>query len=175
MLNIGNRTLYQQELAALQQGVFQEQNQDLHNFLLYVQSVDVPDVSVGYSTNGTRYATVKHMDGKIEFGDLTMNMMVDEIWFNYRLMYYWLLAAHNPEEHMKFQELEYYHKFYVQGTLIILDNNMNPIYQLQFNDLHPSSVGQLNLKEGDADKLIVPITWVHSGMVPSDRYVIKRV
>ena len=175
MLNIGNPTLYQQEIAALQQGVFQEQNQDLHNFLLYVQNIDVPDVSVGYSTNGTRYATIKHMDGKIEFGDLTMNVMCDEQWFIYRMLYYWLLAAHNPEEHMKFTEREYYNKFYVTGTLIILDNQYNIVYQLQFQDLHPSAIGQVNLKEAEADKIIIPVTWVHSGMVPSDRYILKRV
>ena len=175
MLDINNPELYQQEVRDLQKGVIQEQSQDLKNFLLYIQSVDIPDVSVGYSTNGTRYATIKHVDGKIDFGDLTMNIMVDEQWFIYRFIYYWILAAHNPVEAMKFTERAYYEKFYTRGTLIILDNQYEMVNQMEFIDLHPVSIGQINLKEAEADKIILPVTWVNSGMIPSDRYVLKKV
>lgn len=162
-------------LEELQREILIERNKDLKNFLLYVQSVDMPDINVGYSKNPTMFVDLKHVDGKIEFSDLTMNVMNDENWFIYRMIYYWLLAAHNPEETMKFKEREYYNKFYVRGTLILLDNHYDKVLELEFTDMHPVSIGQVNLKDGDAEKIIIPITWVHAGMVPSDRYVIKKV
>jgi hypothetical protein len=162
-------------LQELKKEVIMERNKDLKNFLLYVQSIDMPDINVGYSTNATMFVDLKHVDGKIQFSDLTMNVMNDENWFIYRMLYYWLLAAHNPEETMKFKEREYYNKFYVRGTLIILDNHYEKVLELEFTDLHPISIGQVNLKDSDAEKIIIPVTWVHAGMVPSDRYVIKKV
>lgn len=162
-------------LQELQRELLVERNKDLKNFLLYVQSIDMPDVSVGYSTNSTMFVDLKHVDGKIQFADLTMNVMNDENWFIYRMIYYWILASHNPEETMKFTEVEYYKRFYVKGTLILLDNHYEKVLELEFTDLHPVSIGQVNLKDSDAEKIILPVTWVHAGMVPSDRYVIKKV
>ena len=163
------------EMEKIRQEVFVERNKDLSNFLLYVQNVDLPEMNVGYSTIPTQMATFKHVMGKLEFGDLSMNVMNDEDWFIYRLIYYWLLAAHNPEENMKFKETEYYNKFYVTGHLIILNNHQEKVFELELKDLHPVSIGQVPLKESDPEKIILPITWVHSGVVPSDRYVIKKV
>lgn len=162
-------------LKELQREVLLERNKDLKNFLLYVQSIDMPDVSVGYSTNATMFVDLKHVDGKIQFADLTMNVMNDENWFIYRMIYYWILASHNPEETMKYIERDYYKKFYVTGTLILLDNHYEKVLELEFTDLHPVQIGQVNLKDSDAEKIILPITWIHAGMVPADRYVIKKV
>jgi hypothetical protein len=165
----------QQGLQDLQRDIFIEKNQDLKNFLLYVQTIDMPEISVGYSTTGTKFIDIKHMDGKIEMGNLTMNVMVDENWMIYKMLYYWLLAAHNPQEYMKFGEVEYFKKFYVNGSLIILDNHYEQVFQVEFSNLHPASLGTVNLKETDAEKLILPVEWIHMGMTPSDKYVLKRV
>jgi hypothetical protein len=113
--------------------------------------------------------------GKLEFGDMTMNLMNDEDWFIYRMLYYWLLASQNPEEHMKYQEYDYYRNFYVGGNLIILNNHQEKVFEFEFNDLHPISIGTIPLKETQPEKIIIPVTWIYSGMVPSDRYVIKKV
>jgi hypothetical protein len=163
------------ELEKIRQAVFVERNTDLKNFLLYVQNVDLPEMNVGYASMQTQMATIKHVMGKLEFGDMTMNVMNDEDWFVYRLMYFWMLAAHNPEEHMKFQEYDYYRRFYVNGTLLILNNHQEKVFEFEIKDLHPASIGQIQLKENEPEKIILPITWVHSGIVPSDRYVIKKV
>jgi hypothetical protein len=163
------------EMEKIRQEVFVERNKDLSNFLLYVQNVDLPEMNVGYATVPTQMATIKHVMGKLEFGDIAMNVMNDEDWFIYRLIYYWLIAAHNPEENMKFQETPYYDKFYVNGHLIILNNHQEKVFELELKDLHPVSIGQVSLKESDPEKVILPVNWVHSGIVPSDRYVIKHV
>jgi len=163
------------ELEKIRQEVFVEKNKDLSNFLLYVQNVDLPEMNVEYATIPTQMVTMKHVMGKLEFGDISMNIMNDEDWFIYRFIYYWLLAAHNPEEHMKYKEHDYYKKFYVNGHLIILNNHQEKVFELEIKDLHPVSIGQVPLKESEPEKIILPVTWVHAGIVPSDRYVIKKV
>jgi hypothetical protein len=130
------------EMEKIRQEVFVERNKDLSNFLLYVQNVDLPEMNVGYASVPTQMATIKHVMGKLEFGDISMNVMNDEDWFVYRLIYYWLLAAHNPEENMKFKETEYYNKFYVTGHLIILNKHDQSFLDLQYV-IHASLLSHL--------------------------------
>lgn len=163
------------EFERVRQEVFIERNKDLQNFMLYIQNVDLPEMNVGYATVATQMTSIKHVLGKLEFGDLTMNVVNDEDWFIYRMIYYWLVAAKNPVENSKLKEFEYYKRFYVDGTLIILNNHQEKVFELQISHLHPVSIGQVQLKNSEPDKIILPITWVHSGIIPSDKYVIKKV
>lgn len=155
--------------------IIKEQNQDLKNFLLYVQTIDIPNIDVGYSTNATQFVDIPHVQGKLNFGELEMTIMNDEDWFIWRMLYYWFLAAFNPEERMKFKEKEYYRQFYVTGHLIVLNNHLEKCIELEFTDLHPVAIGSIPMTEKDAEKIILPVTWIHTGFVESDRYVIKRV
>jgi hypothetical protein len=164
-----------QELEKIRQEVFVEKNKDLSNFLLYVQDITLPDMNLGVASMPTSMVTMKQIFGKLDFGDVSMNVMNDEDWFIYRFFYYWLLAGHNPEENMKYKEREYFNNFYVNGHLLILNNHNEKVFELEIKDMHPSTMGQVALKESEPGKIILPITWVHSGIVPSDRYVIKRV
>lgn len=155
--------------------IFRESNNDLRNFILYVQTVDVPDLSLGVEKIGTQFVDIPHVSGKLTFGDIQTNIMNDENWFVYRMLTFWCYAAHNPEEYNKWKEKEYYNNFYTNATLIILDNHYEKVQEFEFTDVHPSSVGQVNLKQSGPEKIVLPVTWVHTGFVPSDRFVIKRV
>lgn len=152
-----------------------EANQDVRNFNLYLQSFDLPSLDLGYSNNATQFVDIPHIQGKLTYGELSTTVKNDENWLIYDLLYYWFLAGFNPEERMKFKEKEYYEKFYVNGTLIILDNHMEKCKEFQFTDLHPVSMQTINLLDNEAQKIFMPITWIHTGFVPSDRYVIRRV
>ncbi len=152
-----------------------EFNNDVRNFTLYLQSVTMPGLNLEYSTNATKFVDIKHVEGKLQFDNLTLDIMNDENWFIYRMILYWFYAGHNPEELMKFNEFEYYQKFYVTGTLIILDNHYNKVMEFEFTDLHPVSVNGIPLTDKDSTNIILNTEWVHTGFVPSDRYVIKRV
>ena len=152
-----------------------EMNQDVKNFNLYLQSFDLPSLDLGYSKNATQFVDIPHVQGKLNFGELNTVVKNDENWLIHDLLYYWFLAGHNPEERMKFTEHEYYENFYVNGTLIILDNHMEKVKEFEFTDLHPVSMSTVNLTDNEAQKIFFPITWIHTGFVPSDRYVIKRV
>lgn len=152
-----------------------EFNNDIRNFTLYVQSVNIPSLELGYSTNATKFVDIKHVDGKLQFADLEMEIINDENWFIYRIILYWLYAGHNPEELMKYKEYEYYQTFYCTGTLIILDNHYKKVMELEFTDLHPVSLNTIPLNDKESAKILLSTSWIHTGFVPSDRYVIKKV
>jgi hypothetical protein len=152
-----------------------ELNNDVRNFTLYLQSVNIPALNLEYSTNPTQFVDIKHVEGKLQFEDLSMTIMNDENWFIYRMLLYWFYAGFNPEERMKFKEYEYYQKFYVTGTLIILDNHYNKVMEFEFTDLHPVNLNSIPLTDKDSTNIMLDTTWIHTGFVPSDRYVIKRV
>lgn len=163
------------KLQSIDMSRIKEFNNDVRNFSLYLQTVDIPGLNLEYSTNSTQYVDIKHVEGKLQFDDLSMEIMNDENWFIYRMLLYWFYAGHNPEERMKFNEKEYYEKFYVTGTLIILDNHYKKVMEFEFTDLHPVSVRPISLTDKDATKIILNTSWIHTGFVPSDRYVIKKV
>lgn len=154
---------------------WRESNIDLTNFRLYLQSFEIPSVEVQHSVEATQFVDIPHVDGKLNFGTFNTNIKIDENWIIYDMILYWFYAGFNPEERMKFKEYEYYKKFYVGGTLIILDDHMNKCKEFSFTDLHPVSHPSINLTETEAEKIILPVTWIHTGFVPSDRYVIRKV
>lgn len=153
----------------------QEGNEDVRNFNLYLQTFDLPQLDLGYSTNATQFVDIPHVDGKLNYGELNMTVKNDENWLIYDMLYYWFLAGFNPEERMKFKEREYYEHFYVSGTLIVLNNHLEKCKEFEFTDLHPVSLSTVNLSDNESEKIFLPVTWIHTGFVPSDRYVIKRV
>lgn len=152
-----------------------ELNQDVHNFNLMLQSIEMPSLDLGYSVNPTQYVDIPHVEGKLTYGELTTSVKIDENWLVYDMLYYWFLAGHNPVEHMKYNEKTYANNFYVGGTLIILDNDMEKCKEFSFTDLHPVAMPSINLTDIEAAPIIIPVTWIHTGFVPSDNYVIKRV
>jgi hypothetical protein len=154
--------------------IFKEQNNDVRNFTLFLQSFDLPSLDLDTENIGTKFIDIPIL-GKLRISNLTTNIINDENWFIYRMLLYWMYAAHNPEEHNKWNEYEYYTNFFTRGTLIIIDNHLEKVAEFEFTDLHPSSIGQVSLKHSGAEKIILPITWVHTGFVPSDRIIIKRV
>jgi len=163
------------KLKDIDQARIRELNNDVRNFTLYLQSVDIPSLNLEYSTNSTQFVDIKHVQGKLQFDDLNMEIMNDENWFIYRMLLYWFYAGFNPEERMKFTEYDYYKNFYVTGTLIILDNHYSKVMEFEFTDLHPVSIRSIPMTDKDATKITLSTTWIHTGFVPSDRYVIKRV
>ena len=164
-----------QELLDIQNDYLQEQNQDIKNVQLYIQSVTLPGIDLDVSRMPTQFVTIPHVSGKLNFGDLTMSIISDENMMIYQMLYYWFLNAHNPTEYNKLNEMGYYKAFYVSGTLIFLNNHLEKVWEVRFSDLHPIGVGELPLNYTDAQKIYIPTSWIHTGFIPTDDFIIKVV
>jgi len=152
-----------------------ESNQATQNLLLYLQSFTLPNLELGTSKIETMFAALTAVTGKLQFGQTSTNILCDENWFVYRLLLYWFYAASNPEEFNKLTLMDYYKNFYIEGYLVILNNHHEKVAEFEFRDLHPQSLGQVDLNYQDSQKIILPVTWVYSTFTPTNDLIIKRV
>lgn len=152
-----------------------ESNQATQNLLLYLQSFTLPNLELGTTKIETMFAALTAVTGKLQFGQTSTNLLIDENWFVYRLMLYWFYAASNPEEFNKLSLQDYYKNFYIEGYLVILNTHHEKVAEFQFKDLHPQAMGQVDLNYQNSQKIVVPITWIYSTFTPTDDIIIKRV
>lgn len=155
--------------------VIREMNNDVMNMALYLQSFNLPDVNIDMSDIATQFSTLPIVTGKLNFSALITNFINDENYFMWRFIFYWLVAAHNPEHYNKRMAVQHFQDFHVNGYLVILDNHREKILEIKFNDLHPQAMGSVDFKDSSAEKVILPITWKYSNFYPTDDLVITRV
>lgn len=92
------------------------------------------------------------------YGVFTLNFLVDEDMVNYATLHNWLIGVGFPKSS------EQYDKFsrnrngridtkehYSDGTLSILNSNYNPVVNVRFTDLHPTSISSLNFDATQPD------------------------
>lgn len=161
-----------------QKEAYIEANNDVRNLALYLRAIDIPGVSVDSTNIGMLSTTdLKTINGKMKFEELTTELQVDENFFIPRFFWYWLTAAANPEELMKYTQGEYSKLFYPDGHLILLDNNRDKTIEIKFNKLHPKSISSIKLNSDAPNKAFITISWIYTGFVLADEYktVYKKV
>ena len=151
-----------------------EANLDLANFKLYLSDVTMPQTSVNAVTLGTQFADINRAS-KIQQGDLQTTMMISENFLNYNALLFWEYALHNPEEYNKIYGRHMIEEFFTEIYLIITNNHRQKIAEYRFIDCFPNNLTPLPFSYKNADKLTMDVTWKHSGMVPSDNFVLKYV
>jgi hypothetical protein len=148
-----------------------EANNDVRNLALFMRSVEIPGVSVGTDNIAlASTADVQTVNGKMVFDTLTTEIQVDENFFIPRFFHYWLVASANPEELMKFTQVDYTKGFYTDGHLLLLDNNREKTIEIRFEGLHPKSISPIKLINSDPDKVFMTVTWIYTSFVFADDY-----
>lgn len=151
-----------------------EENLDLSNFKLFLKGVTLPIISIGSYEIGTQFATLNRAS-KISFTDLTTNMMVSENFLNYNMILYWMYALHNPEQYNKMSGGDMVREFFTDIYVIITNNHREKVGEYKFLDCFPTTLPSIDLTSENASKLILPVTWKHSGMFPSNNFILKYV
>jgi hypothetical protein len=163
-----------QDSASVERAVRRERNLDIQNFRLYVQDAELPSVTISDYKIETQFAALSR-SGKISFGDLTTTSIVSENLMNYNAILFWLYALHNPEEFNKISGREMIKNYFCEIHLIITNNHREKVAEYQFIDAFPKSLTPLSMSYKTSDKLPMTVTWAHSGMMPSNNYVLRYV
>lgn len=117
------------------------------NVNYFVQSVNLPDVNLGDTVLPTPFRRVPVAGDHIEYGDLQLTFKVDESLKNYLEIFNWMTAIGFPDNFDQHKEVD--PKFvktgsgggvYSDGTLVILSSAMNPIHEVMFSDMYPTSL-----------------------------------
>ena len=151
-----------------------ESNLDLANFKLYLSDVTIPSISITPYKLGTQFADLSRAS-KIQFSDLNTTMMVSENLLNYRILLYWMYALHNPEEYNKISGRSMINNFFTDIYIIITNNHREKVAEFKFLDAFPINLPSLEFSYKSPEKLISNVTWAHSGMFPTDNFVLKYV
>jgi hypothetical protein len=156
------------------QQVRREHNLDMTNFRLYLSEVAMPAVNIDKVDIGTQFATLARAS-KINFGDLNTTMMVSENFLNYNILLYWLYALHNPEEYNKMSGREMINNFFTDVYLVITNNHREKVAEYKFMDAFPITLGSLPFSYLNAENISTEVVWAHSGMYPSDNFVLRYI
>lgn len=125
----------------------------LPNVEFFVQSVNIPDSSIGITQRATPFKTLYVPGDKIEFGDLVVSCLVDEQMETYKEVWNWLTALTYPdgfEQYSKLLEVDGDGVF-SDATLTILNSSKNPNINITFKDVFPTYVGPLQMNTADTD------------------------
>jgi hypothetical protein len=130
----------------------------------------IPEISIGVIERGTPFVRIPS-EGNIQYGTFSIEFLVDENLENYLEIHNWIRGMGIPED---FEERkEFVEKYTISrlstnfdiittdATLQVLNNNLNPAFDIVFKDLFPISLGSLpfDVSVGDIEPVTASVTF----------------
>ena len=157
----------------------------------FVSTVNIPGIQLGSGTQKTPLLDMPYPGDKLTYGDLNMTFLVDENLENYREIHGWLVGLGFPKDHTEFKNLaeagngrfpgssaqiseepglggKYQPAkeggVYSDATLTVLTNKNNPVTEIRFRDVFPTSLSGLSYDQqaSDVDYLSTDITFKYN-------------
>jgi len=137
--------------------------QKLPDVSFFAQEVTLPDLSLPNIEMKTPLSAVSIPGELLEYGDFTINFLVDEEMKNYTAIYNWMIGLGFPEDHNQYgnftkaqSEASNYNvrngaTNYSDGVLEILGSNNVGVKSITFVDLNPVSLSSLTFKSDETD------------------------
>ena len=139
----------------------------------FVQTCNLPGLTMNNTEIPNPFKNIPVMGEKIEYEDLNLTFLVDEYLENYLQLHQWLTAIGFPEKREQFRT----HRdvtsntpasggtpsvdtinsavadkaMYSDATLTILSNKNNPIVEVDFKNVFPTSLGGLDFNQNATD------------------------
>ena len=139
----------------------------------FVRAVTLPGIQLNTVTLATPFKDIPLMGEKLEYGNLTIEFIVDEYLENYISLHNWLVGAGFPTKREQFKTFRDVTSnapaggneaspdligqatadkaMYSDAYVMILSNKNNPILQVNFEDVFPVSIGDLDFTQDATD------------------------
>lgn len=144
----------------------------------FCTSVNIPGITLGSTTQPTPFVDIPIPGDTLTYADLTVDFLVDENLENYREIHGWLTGIGFPKGHSQFQTLVNagtdrfptsnatpnsaeagkvddsgfdVGAMYSDATLTILSSKNNPIIEVRYRDLYPTSLSGLSYDQQAGD------------------------
>lgn len=108
-----------------------------------VQRATIPGITLNPANFPTPLKTIQVYGDHMDIEPLQVEFLVDEDLKNWNEIYDWLIKLAGPRN--KTEAMGRYDDPYSDGSLLILSSAMNPLIEFHFTDLHPTSLGALQL------------------------------
>ena len=126
------------------------------NLNFFVTDVNLPQISLGNIELPTPFKLINIPGSKLEYGDFNLSFRMDEDMSTYFEIYNWLIAIGFPENFDQYKGLKNAQKgtpsqLFSDATLTIMTSDMVPNIEVTFEDLFPTSIGEINFNTSDTD------------------------
>ena len=132
----------------------------------FVQAAAIPSLSLGRTETGTPFSRIKFPGDKLDYSDLNITFRVDEELRNYFELYSWMTQLGKPNDYSQYQTIANANRgegIQSDATLIILSSAKNPIVEVNFKNLYPVSLSEVNFNTQmtDVDYIDVIATFAY--------------
>ena len=144
----------------LSSGGFKLTIQKAPDVQFWCNEANLPGMSIGAANLATPFSVVKTPGETIDYDTLNIQFLIDANMDNYHQIWNWMYGIGFPESYDNFQDLldsdtrglqGNAAKIVSDGTLTVLNNSFNPIRNIQFVDLWPTSINSLQLQATNSD------------------------
>lgn len=116
------------------------------NLNYFVQSVNIPGISMGVTTLGTPFNTIKFTGDKVTYEDLNVTMRVDEEMRNYYEIYDWMLKVSRNKSFSGYASIANASTgegVFSDASLLVLSSAKRPILRVNYINLFPTQISDL--------------------------------
>lgn len=134
----------------------------LPSLTYFVQSTEIPQLSLGVASHYTSVHDIKLPGDTLEFSEMSMSFIIDEEIKNWNAIYFWMQALGFPESRSQFtnyinaqtnnSQYSIAAKTMSDGSLTILDNSNNPKQIFTFVDMFPIALSGMRFDSTTTDK-----------------------
>jgi hypothetical protein len=141
----------------------------------FVTACTLPNVSLGTAIQATPFKDISIPGEKLTYGSLEVTFLVDEYLENYTSLYNWMTGIGFPVDRAQFSKFRDEtsntnqqkaiatpptdiigsvtpdRTLFSDGYLMILSNKNNPIVEIDFEDMYPTSLGTLDYTQSALD------------------------
>lgn len=136
------------------------------NVNYFVQAAAIPNISLGRVEQGTPFSRFKLPGDKLEYSDLNITFRVDEELRNYYELYNWMTLLGKPDNFDQYKSISTANSgegTQSDATLIVLSSTKSPILEVNFKNLYPISLSEINFNTqmNDVDYIDVIATFAY--------------
>jgi hypothetical protein len=112
----------------------------------FCQSVNIPSIKLGEVIRVTPFLDMYSPGTKLDYSLLDIDFIVDENLQTWKNLYNWFISIADPDgfEKRYYKEELQRSEHFSDATLTILSNLNNPLLRIQFRNLFPISMGDIN-------------------------------
>lgn len=138
----------------LQASKFQLTFARLPNTQFFVQTVNLPGISIGEASQTTPFKDLYRAGDKLVYDTLNMQFLIDEEMYAWFDIYQWMAGLTFPLDFQEYRDLlrknQDFGKIYSDGTLTILSNANLPRIRVKFSGCFPISLGSIQFAASDS-------------------------
>jgi hypothetical protein len=135
----------------------------------FCQSANLPDIQMPAIEVGSPFRSLPIIPGGgVSFGDLTVSFIVDEDLKNYYSIHKWMRDNGNADQMARTTPEK---DIYTNGLLHIVTSAYNPAFVVEFRDLFPVSLTNLQFDAtiGDVEYITAEVTFKHQQFFIRDK------